>query len=87
MFAPQASADGTGGPSLFPDDLSQIAGSNFELQNGHLFTLDYADRNFFRDVDKSFSDVFDQLFHSPRLHLFIVNESHVLTARFRPGSG
>ena len=50
-------------PITFPRSL----GATFSSRTVTCSPCNFADGDFFRDVDQSFRDIFDQLFHSPRL--------------------
>jgi hypothetical protein len=60
-------ADGSGHTALPANDFTEIARRNLQLQNCNVLAFYYSDGDRFRDVNESFSDIFDQLFHAPRL--------------------
>ena len=58
-------ADGSGHTALLANDFTEIARGNPQLQNCNVLAFYDSDGDRFRDVNQSFSDVFDQLFHVP----------------------
>ena len=60
-------ADGSGHTAFPANDPTEIVRGNPQLQNCNLFAFYYADGDRFRDVNKGSRDIFDQLFHAPRL--------------------
>jgi hypothetical protein len=58
-------ADGSGHTAFPANDFTEIARRNLQLQNCNVLAFYYSDGDRFRDVNESFSDIFDQLFHAP----------------------
>src|ERR1019366_2321401 len=81
---PKNRADGARGSTLFADHLAKIAGGHPQFQNGDLFARDLGDHNLVRDVDQSFRDIFNQLFHSPRLPKVNGNRTQPCTRERQP---
>jgi hypothetical protein len=61
------SADRLGHTALPANDFTDIARGDPQLQNCNVLAFYGSDGDRFRDVNKGFRDVFDQLFHASRL--------------------